>query len=36
MSPEEAHLMRVLLILAIEPGDEAAPAPEFDGLLDAY
>jgi hypothetical protein len=28
--------MRVLLILAIQPGDEAAPAPEFDGLVEAY
>jgi hypothetical protein len=28
--------MRVLLILAIDPGAEANPAPEFDGLLEAY
>ncbi|MEJ0065605.1 MAG: hypothetical protein WDM85_09265 [Caulobacteraceae bacterium] len=28
--------MRILLILAIEPGGEAGPAPEFDGLLEAY
>ena len=28
--------MRILIILAIDPGDEARPAPEFDGLLEAY
>jgi hypothetical protein len=28
--------MRILLMLAIEPGAEAKAAPEFHGLLDAY